>query len=127
MAYWEYCILTRLSAGLDTKWYANRVFQHNDTALPEEETTPEFRAYNARFDALHASKIYPLLPAVLNLLGGESWELIDDMDTGMTGGEGLVLKRQLAAAPKAARGAGGRSAKTPRRRSAKKSATGSRR
>ena len=123
MAYWEYCILTRLSAGLDTKWYANRVFQHNETSLPEEETAPEFRAYNQRFDALHASKIYPILPAVLNLLGGEGWELIDDMDTGMTGGEGLVLKRQLAAAPRAAR----RTAKTSGRRAAKKSAPRSRR
>jgi hypothetical protein len=97
MTYWEYCILTRLSAGLDTKWYANRVFQHTDTALPEEETTPEFRAYNAQFDALHARKIFPVLPAVLNLLGADGWELIDDMDMGIAGGEGLVLKRPLTA------------------------------
>ena len=116
MAYWEYCILTRLSAGLDTKWYANRVFQHSENALPEEETTPEFRAYNERFDALHASKIFPILPAVLNLMGGEGWELIDDMDTGMTGGEGLVLKRPLSAAPSR------RAAKSTNRRSAKKAA-----
>jgi hypothetical protein len=100
MAYWEYCILTRLSAGLDTKWYANRVFQHAETTLPEEVTDAKFRDYNARFDALHATSIFPILPAVLNLLGGEGWELIDDMDTGMTGGEGLVLKRQLASRPR---------------------------
>jgi hypothetical protein len=124
MAYWEYCILTRLSAGLDTKWYANRVFQHSETSLPEEETTSEFRAYNERFDALAASKVYPILPAVLNLLGAEGWELIDDMDTGMTGGEGLVLKRQLAAPP---RGAGSRAAKGASRRSAKKTTARGRR
>ncbi len=127
MAYWEYCILTRLSAGLDTKWYANRVFQHSDITLPEEETIPEFRAYNERFDALHASKIYPILPGVLNLLGSEGWELIDDMDTGITGGEGLVLKRQLAATPRAARRAGSRATKVTGRRSAQKSPARSRR
>ena len=124
MAYWEYCILTRLSAGLDTKWYANRVFQHSETSLPEEETASEFRAYNERFDALAASKVYPILPAVLNLLGGEGWELIDDMDTGMTGGEGLVLKRQLAAPTRAI---GSRTAKGARRRPAKKATARSRR
>ena len=102
MPYWEYCILTRLSGNLDTKWYANRVFQHSDIGLPEEVTEAEFRAYNARFDALHASGVFPILPGVLNLLGGEGWELIDDMDTGMTGGEGLVLKRPLADRPRAA-------------------------
>ena len=112
MAYWEYCIITRLSSGLDTKWYANRVFQHAETSLPEEVTAPEFRALNERFDALHASRVFPILPAVLNLLGGEGWELIDDMDTGITGGEGLVLKRPLAARPR-------RAAKAPARRSAK--------
>ena len=64
------CILTRQSAGLDTKWYVNRVFQHSDNTLPEEVTAPEFRAYNARFDALHASSVFPILPAVLNQLGG---------------------------------------------------------
>jgi len=110
MAYWEYCILTRLSAGLDTKWYANRVFQHSETSLPEEVTDAEFRAYNARFDELHASSVFPILPRVLNLLGGEGWELIDDMDTGMTGGEGLVLKRQRAGRPRAARRASSRGA-----------------
>ena len=112
MAYWEYCIITRLSSGLDTKWYANRVFQHAETSLPEEVTAPAFRALNDRFDALHASRVFPILPAVLNLLGGEGWELIDDMDTGITGGEGLVLKRPLAARPR-------RAAKVPARRSAK--------
>jgi hypothetical protein len=117
MAYWEYCILTRLSSGLDTKWYANRVFQHSEIGLPDEVTAPEFRALNERFDALHASKVFPILPGVLNILGGEGWELLDDMDTGITGGEGLVLKRPLAARP---RGAGSRTAKTPARRAAKK-------
>src|SRR5262245_17175952 len=112
MAYWEYCILTRLSSGLDTKWYANRVFQHSETSMPEEVTAPEFRSLNDRFDALHASKVYPILPAVLNILGGEGWELLDDMDTGITGGEGLVLKRPLAARPRAS--------KAPARRTAKK-------
>ena len=115
MAYWEYCVLTRLSSGLDTKWYANRVFQHSENSLPEEVTLPEFRTLNERFDALHASKVFPILPAVLNILGGEGWELLDDMDTGITGGEGLVLRRQLAAPP---RGAGRRTAKkAPSRRS----------
>ena len=124
MTYWEYCILTRLSAGLDTKWYANRVFQHTETTLPDEVTGPEYRSYNERFDALHASKIYPILPAVLNFLGAEGWELIDDMDTGITGGEGLVLKRQLAGRPRVA---GARAAKGAARRSAKKSTARSRR
>ncbi len=119
MTTWEYCILTRLSAGLDTKWHANRVFQHMETALPEEETEPEFRAYNDRFDALHANKVYPILPAVLNLLGADGWELIDDMDTGMPGGEGLVLKRELAAQP---RRASRRSAKAVRGASRKSGA-----
>ena len=117
MAYWEYCILTRLSAGLDTKWYVNRVFQHPENSLPDEVTSPEYQALNARFDALHASRVFPILPAVLNILGGEGWELIDDMDTGNAGGEGLVLKRQLAARP---RGAGSRTAKAPARQAAKK-------
>jgi len=121
MAYWEYCILTRQSGGLDTKWYANRVFQHGDISLPEEVTEAEFRAYNTRFDALHAAGVFPILPGVLNLLGGEGWELIDDMDTGMTGGEGLVLKRQLATRPRAA------AKKAPNRRSAKKAPARARR
>jgi hypothetical protein len=124
MAYWEYCILTRLSAGLDTKWYANRVFQHAENTLPEEVTSPAYRVYNERFDAIHAAKVFPILPAVLNLLGGDGWELIDDMDTGNTGGEGLVLKRQLVARP---RGAGARAAQAPARRAVKKAPARARR
>ncbi len=94
-SYWEYCILTRLSAGLDTKWHVNRVFKHSGIELPTEVTAPAFAQYNAKFDELHASGVYPILPAVLNLLGADGWELIDDMDTGMPGGEGLVFKRPL--------------------------------
>jgi hypothetical protein len=101
MTYWEYCILTRLSAGLDTKWFVNRVFHHNEADLPDEVTEAEYRRYNERFDKLHASHVYPILPAVLNLLGSEGWELIDDMATGITGGEGLVFKRQLPGKPRA--------------------------
>ena len=101
---WEYCILTRLSAGLDTKWHVNRLFQHSDTELPSEVTPAEFRKHNDQFDKLHASKAFPILPAVLNLMGADGWELIDDMNTGMTGGEGLVFKRPLTGgARKAAR------------------------
>lgn len=96
---WEYCILTRLSAGLDTKWYVNRVFQHSDNELPEEITNAAYAKYNAQFDKLHASRAYPILPAVLNLLGSDGWELIDDMNTGITGGEGLVFKRPTTKAP----------------------------
>ncbi len=103
MTYWEYCTLTRLSAGLDTKWYVNRVYRHRETDLPEEVTAPEFAQYNQRFDELHASKVYPVLPAILNLLGADGWELIDDMQTGMSGGEGLVFKRPRAGRPRAAR------------------------
>lgn len=125
MTNWEYCMLTRMSAGLDTKWYANRVFQHAETSLPEEVTSPEYRAYNERFDVLHASKAYPILPNLLNLLGAEGWELIDDMDKGNPGGEGLVLKRPLAEAAGGA--AGRRAAKATSRRSTKKSAARSRR
>ena len=105
MPNWEYCILTRLSAGLDTKWYLNKVYQHSETALPEEVTEKLYRAYNDRFDELHASKAYPILPAVLNLLGADGWELIDDMNMGITGGEGLVFKRQAAARRSAKRAA----------------------
>jgi hypothetical protein len=94
--YWEYCILTRLSAGLDTKWHLNRVFKHTGIELPTEITAEVFAKYNAQFDKLHASGEYPILPAVLNILGAEGWELIDDMDTGMPGGEGLVFKRPMA-------------------------------
>lgn len=99
MPNWEYCILTRQSAGLDTKWYVNRVYQHSETDLPEEVTGEAYQGYNAYFDELHASKIYPVLPAVLNHLGASGWELIDDMATGITGGEGLVFKRPVAARP----------------------------
>jgi hypothetical protein len=105
MAYWEYAILTRLSSGLDTKWYVNKVYQHSETALPEEVTAAAYRAYNDQFDALHASKVFPILPAVINLLGADGWELIDDMNTGITGGEGLVFKRQLARRPAAKKAA----------------------
>jgi hypothetical protein len=93
MPNWEYCILTRQSAGLDTKWYVNRVYQHAETELPEEVTDGAYQAYNTYFDELHASKVYPILPAALNYLGADGWELIDDMATGITGGEGLVFKR----------------------------------
>ncbi len=102
MTLWEYCILTRLSAGIDTKWYVNRVYHHRENHLPEEVTADGFRAYNQRFDDLHASKVYPILPAVLDLLGADGWELIDDMQTGITGGEGLVFKRPTEAAPRRA-------------------------
>jgi hypothetical protein len=105
MTYWEYAILTRLSSGLDTKWYVNRTYQHSETALPEEVTDGSFRALNDQFDALHATKVFPILPAVLNVLGANGWELIDDMATGITGGEGLVFKRQLAGRPVAKRAA----------------------
>jgi hypothetical protein len=100
---WEYCILTRLSSGLDTKWHVNRVFQHHANELPTEVTEAGFQKINAQFDKLHAKKAYPILPAVLNLMGAEGWELIDDMNTGMPGGEGLVFKRPLAARASARR------------------------
>jgi hypothetical protein len=96
---WEYCILTRLSNGPDTKWHVNRVFNYTEPLMPEEVTTAEFRALNTQFDELHASLSYPILPAVLNLLGAEGWELLDDMNTGLTGGEGLVFKRMSDAKP----------------------------
>lgn len=99
---WQYCVLTRLSAGLDTKWHVNRVFQHHEHELPTEVTEPAFRKYNEKFDKLHAEKKYPLIPAVLNLLGTDGWELMDDMDIGSaTGDEALVFKRQVTAAAKA--------------------------
>jgi hypothetical protein len=115
MPNWEYCILTRLSAGLDTKWYVNRTYQHSETELPEEVTDGAYQAYNTYFDELHASKVYPILPAVLNHLGADGWELIDDMATGITGGEGLVFKR-----PATGRAGGKRAA--AKKSSAKKSA-----
>ena len=95
ITYWEYCILTRLSAGLDTKWHVNRVFRHSGIELPTEITKPVFVALNAKFDELHAKGEFPILSDVLNILGAEGWELIDDMDTGMPGGEGLVFRRPL--------------------------------
>ena len=113
--YWEYAVLTRLSAGLDTKWYVNRVYQHAETDMPEEVTSAANQIYNERFDEIQASKVYPILPAVLNLLGADGWELIDDMNTGITGGEGLVLKRPLARRPAARRAAKGASRKTARK------------
>ncbi len=104
MANWEYCILTRLTWGVDTKWYVNRVYKHSDTDMPEEMTEPRFREYNKQIEKLHAVRIYPILPAVLNLLGADGWELLDDMNTGMPGGEGLVFKRELKGRPKKAAG-----------------------
>jgi hypothetical protein len=95
MTAWQYCVLHRLSAGIDTKWAVNRVFQHLETALPEEKTADEFRRYNARFDELHDAKVYPILPAVLNILGADGWELINDMNTGLTDEEGMVFKRPM--------------------------------
>ena len=105
MTYWEYAILTRLSSGLDTKWYVNRIYQHPENTLPEEVTAQAFRAYNDQFDALHATKVFPILPGVLNVMGADGWELIDDMQTGITGGEGLVFKRPLTRRPAAKRAA----------------------
>lgn len=103
---WEYCILTRMSTALDTKWYANRVFRYHSAHEAEEATSAYFRGINAKIDGLHDKAEFPLLPSILNLLGGEGWELIDDMNTGLSGGEGLVLKRpataRAAAKPKAA-------------------------
>lgn len=97
MPNWEYCILTRLTSGVDTKWYVNRVFQHSANEMPEEITAAAFKKHNQQFEKLHAAKKFPILPAVLNLMGADGWELIDDMNTGMPGGEGLVFKRPLAA------------------------------
>ena len=94
---WEYCILTRMSAGMDTKWHVSRVFQHHEHQLPTEVTEARFQKYNDKIDRLHASKVFPILPAALNLLGADGWELIDDMDTGITGDQGLVFKRPVAA------------------------------
>jgi hypothetical protein len=47
---------------------------------------------------------------VLNLLGADGWELIDDMNTGITGGEGLVFKRPAPARRAPARKAGRKAA-----------------
>lgn len=92
---WEYCILTRLSNGPDSKWHVNRVFNYREPHMPVEVTEAPFRDYNREFDEMHASLSYPILPAVLNRLGADGWELLDDMNTGLTGGEGLVFKRPL--------------------------------
>jgi hypothetical protein len=97
MANWEYCIVTRLTWGVDTKWYVNRVYKHSETEMPEEVTGAPFVGYNNAFEKLHAKLVYPILPAVLNLLGADGWELLDDMNTGMPGGEGLVFKREVTA------------------------------
>jgi hypothetical protein len=112
--FWEYCILTRLSAGLDTKWHLNRVFKHTGIELPREITDEAFAKYNALFDKLHAAAEFPILPAVLNILGRDGWELIDDMGAGMPGGEGLVFKRPI---PKPAARA---TRRAPARRAARK-------
>lgn len=109
---WEYCILTRMSNGPDTKWYVNRVFDYTEPLMPVEVTEPVFRSYNEEFDILHAKMLFPILPAVLNRLGGDGWELLDDMQTGLTGAEGLVLRRPAAEAP-APRKASAKSAKRP--------------
>jgi hypothetical protein len=112
---WEYCILTRLSSGLDTKWHVNRVFQHHATELPTEVTEAGFAKLNAQFDKLHDQMKFPVLPAVLNVMGAEGWELIDDMNTGMPGGEGLVFKRLVAAKAPARRGTARASVRKARR------------
>jgi hypothetical protein len=99
---WEYAILTRMSSGLDTKWYVNRTYKYTSAhELPEEVTPAAFMRYNEAFDRIHDSHEYPILAAVLNILGADGWELMDDMNTGMTSGESLVLKRMTVAKPKA--------------------------
>lgn len=100
-ACWEHVVLTRMSNGPDTKWYVNRLFDYSEPHMPVEVTEERFRKYNEAFDILHAKMIYPILPAVLNILGADGWELLDDMQTGMTGAEGLVFRRPLEAAPPA--------------------------
>jgi hypothetical protein len=113
---WEYCILTRLSNGPDSKWHVNRVFNYAEPLMPEEVTEASARQYNEEFDRLHASLSYPILPAVLNHLGADGWELLDDMNTGLTGGEGLVFKREVTTRPNPARKAA--KAKAPARKPA---------
>lgn len=101
MAKLEYCILLRVGTSIDTMWYANRVFKHTEPGeLPEEKTEAYFLALNKKIEQLHAKKIYPVLPAALNLLGAEGWELIDDMDIGIPGDQGLVFKRVATAKAK---------------------------
>jgi hypothetical protein len=109
---WEYCVLTRLSNGPDSKWYVNRMFDYSEPIMPIEVTADEFRKYNEEFDVLHASLVYPILPVVLNRLGADGWELLDDMNTGLTGGEGLVFRRPVEAPPATAKPKRGASAKT---------------
>lgn len=92
---WEYCILTRMSNGPDTKWYVNRLFDYSEPHMPVEVTEERFRRFNEEFDILHGKMIYPILSAVLNQLGAAGWELMDDMQTGMTGAEGLVFRRPV--------------------------------
>ncbi|MBM4423597.1 MAG: hypothetical protein FJ030_09430 [Chloroflexi bacterium] len=115
MAKWEYCILTRLTWGVDTKWYVNRLYQHSDTDMPVEVTEPLFKDYNDRMEQMHAARVYPLLPAILNMFGADGWELIDDMNTGMPGGEGLVFKR-VPSARAVAKPPAKKSAKKPKRK-----------
>ncbi len=104
MANWEYCILLRVGTAIDTKWYVNRTFKHSEPGeLPAETTEPYFAKLNEQFEKLHAKKIYPVLPAVMNLLGADGWELIDDMDIGIPGDQGLVFTRELKGKPKAAK------------------------
>lgn len=96
---WEYAVLTRMSNGPDTKWYVNRLFDYSEPSMPAEATEERFVKFNEAFDLLHARMVYPILPAVLNLLGADGWELLDDMQTGMTGAEGLVFRRPLEERP----------------------------
>ncbi|MBI5054705.1 MAG: hypothetical protein HZB52_15770 [Chloroflexi bacterium] len=104
MANWEYCILLRVGTAIDTKWYVNRTFKHSEPGeLPAEATEPYFAKLNGQFDKLHAKKVYPVLPAVMNLLGADGWDLIDDMDVGIPGDQGLVFKREVKAKAKAAK------------------------
>src|SRR5687768_5884498 len=120
MPLWEYAILTRQSAGLDTKWYVHRAYQHSETELPEEVTDPANQAHNRRFDERRAAEVDPVLAAILTLRGADGCELIDDMATGITGGEGLVFKRPVEARRAPARA--GKAAR-PASKGAKKAAT----
>lgn len=102
MANWEYCILLRVGTAIDTKWYVNRTFKHTEPGeLPAETTLPYFAKLNEQFEKIHAKRVYPILPAVMNVLGAEGWDLIDDMDIGIPGDQGLVFKRELKATAKA--------------------------
>ena len=104
MANWEYCILLRVGTSIDTKWYVNRRFKHSEPGeLPAETTEPYFAKFNEQFEKLHAKKVYPVLPAVMNVLGADGWELIYDMDVGIPGDHGFVFKREVKGKAKAAR------------------------